>query len=145
MLRPAPPMPATKVWLKMTLVVERLALAFMQVLCTVIMGWYVLHHPDIRWSGEQDLANDPKLASLTENYLNIREERIRNIAFNANATDGGEIEPMRKPLFFYLILSEMLLPYNLQVVMVGIGSATYDQIEYDLAFTMEVYLISVHL
>ena len=29
------------------------------------------------------------------------------------------------------------MPYNLQVVMVGIGSATYDQIEYDLAFTME--------
>ena len=36
-----------------------------------------------------------------------------------------------------MILSDMLLPYNLQVVMVGIGSATYDQIEYDLAFTME--------
>ena len=36
-----------------------------------------------------------------------------------------------------MILSEMSLPYNLQVVMVGIGSATYDQIEYDLAFTME--------
>ena len=29
------------------------------------------------------------------------------------------------------------MPYNLQVVLVGIGSATYDQIEYDLAFTME--------
>ena len=36
-----------------------------------------------------------------------------------------------------MILSDMLLPYNLQVVMVGIGSATYDQIEYDLAFTLE--------
>ena len=34
----------------------------------------------------------------------------------------------------FVVLS---LPYNLQVVMVGIGSATYDQIEYDLAFTME--------
>ena len=29
------------------------------------------------------------------------------------------------------------MPYDLQVVLVGIGSATYDQIEYDLAFTME--------
>ena len=92
MLRPAPPIPltATQVWLRMTLGVERLALAFTQVLYTVIMGWYVLHHADIRWSGEQDLANDPKLASLTENYLKIREGQIRNIAFNANSTDGGE-------------------------------------------------------
>ena len=110
----------------MTLVVERLALAFMQVLCTVIMGWYVLHHADIRWSGEQDLANDLKLASLTESYLKIREERIRNIAFNANAKDGGEIIPMKT--LSSTILSEMLLLYNLQVVMVDIGSATYDQI-----------------
>ena len=31
----------------------------------------------------------------------------------------------------------MILPYNLQVVLVSIGSATYDQIEYDLAFTLE--------
>ena len=28
-------------------------------------------------------------------------------------------------------------PYNLQVVLVGIGSATYDQIEFDIAFTVE--------
>ena len=34
----------------------------------------------------------------------------------------------------------MILPNNLQVVMVGIGSATYDQIEYGLAFTIEVHL-----
>ena len=49
MLRPAPRMPltATKVWLTMTLGVERLALAFMQVLYTVIMGWYFVH-PDAR-------------------------------------------------------------------------------------------------
>ena len=39
--------------------------------------------------------------------------------------------------FFSQFASEIILPYNLQVVMVGIGSATYDQIEYDLAFTME--------
>ena len=31
----------------------------------------------------------------------------------------------------------MILPYNLQVVIVGIGSATYEQIEYDLVFTLE--------
>ena len=36
-----------------------------------------------------------------------------------------------------LNLSEMPLPYNLQVVLVGIGSATYDQIEFDIAFTVE--------
>ena len=61
MLRPAPPIPltATQVWLMMTLGVERLALAFMQVLYTVIMGWYFVH-PDARWSREQDLANDQK-------------------------------------------------------------------------------------
>ena len=92
MLQPAPRMPltATQVWLMMTLGVERLAPAFMQVLDTVIMGWYVFHHADIRWSGEQDLSNNQKLASLTERYLKIREEQIRNIAFNANSTDGGE-------------------------------------------------------
>ena len=33
--------------------------------------------------------------------------------------------------------SKRSLPYKLQVVMFGIGSATYDQIEYDLAFTLE--------
>ena len=41
----------------------------------------------------------PMTKSLTEKYLKIREERIRNIAFDANATDGGEIKPMRT-LFF---------------------------------------------
>ena len=29
------------------------------------------------------------------------------------------------------------MSYSLQVVLIGVGSATYDQIEYDLAFTME--------
>ena len=29
------------------------------------------------------------------------------------------------------------MPYELQVVLVGIGSATFDKIEYDLAFTLE--------
>ena len=29
------------------------------------------------------------------------------------------------------------MPYSLQVVLIGVGSATYDQIDYDLAFTME--------
>ena len=65
----------------------------------------------------------------------MREGKLGNIAFNANATGGGEIKTMIT--FFSQFASEMILPYNLQVVMVGIGSATYDQIEYDLAFTME--------
>ena len=38
---------------------------------------------------------------------------------------------------FKVVFSEPLLPHNLQFMVVGIGSATYDQIEYDLAFTME--------
>ena len=29
------------------------------------------------------------------------------------------------------------MPYSLQVVLIGVGSAAYDKIEYDLAFTME--------
>ena len=45
--------------------------------------------------GEEDLVNDPKLLSLKDNYLNIRESRLRNIAFNANAAGGGEIKTMR--------------------------------------------------
>ena len=92
---------------------------------------------DVRWIGEADLTNDPKLESLTKNYLKVREGRLRNIAFNANETSGGEVVLMKILLIFFTILSELPLPYNLQVVMVGIGSATYDQIEYDLAFTME--------
>ena len=52
-------------------------------------------HTDITWTGEADLINDPKLESLTENYLKIRKERIRNIAFNANATSGGEVKLMK--------------------------------------------------
>ena len=44
--------------------------------------------------GDEDLSNDPKLLSLKDKYLKIREGkgRLRNIAFNANATKGGEIK-----------------------------------------------------
>ena len=89
---------------------------------------------DVRWTGEEDLVNDPKLLSLKDDYMKIREGSLRNIAFNANATGGGELKIMN---FFSQFVSEMVLPYNLQVLLVGIGSATYDQIEYDLAFTLE--------
>ena len=106
---------------------------------TVITGCYLAGFPaDVRWTGEEDLVNDPKLLSLKDDYLKIREGSLRNIAFNANAAGGGEIKMMKT--FFSQILSEMILPYNLQVVLVGIGSATYDRIEYDLAFTMESVL-----
>ena len=50
---------------------------------------------DVRWTGDADLANDPKLESLTEKYLKVREGRFRNIAFDANATDGGEFKPTK--------------------------------------------------
>ena len=47
---------------------------------------------DVRWTGDEDLANDPKLLSLKDNYLKIKEGKLRNIAFNSNATKGGEIK-----------------------------------------------------
>ena len=49
---------------------------------------------DVRWTGDADITNDPKLESLTENYLKIRKGRLRNIAFNANVTGGDEIKQM---------------------------------------------------
>ena len=49
---------------------------------------------DVRWTGDADITNDPKLESLTENYLKIREGRLRNIAFSANVTGGDEIKQM---------------------------------------------------
>ena len=48
-----------------------------------------------------------------------------------------EVRSKNDYFFFSQFVSEMILPYNLQVVLVGIGSATYDRIEYDLAFTLE--------
>ena len=48
-----------------------------------------IFHTDVRWTGEEDLVNDLKLLSLTYDYLKMREGRLRNIAFNANATGGG--------------------------------------------------------
>ena len=56
---------------------------------------------DVRWIGEADLTNDPKLESLTKNYLKVREGRLRNIAFNANETSGGEVVLMKILLIFY--------------------------------------------
>ena len=53
-------------------------------------------HADVRSAGEEDLVDDPELSSLKEDYLKIREERLKNIAFNANATYGGTIKEMRK-------------------------------------------------
>ena len=88
----------------------------------------------MRWTGEEDIEDDPLLKMLQETYLKNRERRLRNIAFDANATEGGENKPM-SPLI--LSFSERILPYKLQVLIVGIGSATYDQIEYDVAFTVE--------
>ena len=55
--------------------------------------------------------------------------------YNEEATDGGSNQNDENR--FSQFVSETILPYDLQVVLVGIGSATYDQIEYDLAFTME--------
>ena len=94
---------------------------------------------DVRLAGEEDLVADAKLLSLKRDYLKIRENRLKNIAFNANATDGGSDQNDENRLSKFV--SETILPYDLQVVLVGIGSATYDQIEYDLAFTMEGALV----
>ena len=84
----------TKVWPRMTLDVGSLALASTQVLYRYIILRIAIFHADVRWTGEEALANDPKLLSLKDKYLKIREGkgRLRNIAFNANATGGGEIK-----------------------------------------------------
>ena len=76
----------------MTLDVGSLALASTQVLYRYIILRIAIFHADVRWTGEEALANDPKLLSLKDNYLKIRESRLRNIAFNANAIKGGEIK-----------------------------------------------------
>ena len=54
-----------------------------------------MFHADVRWTGEEDFVNDPKLWSLKDDYLKIREGRLRNVAFNANATGGGEIKILK--------------------------------------------------
>ena len=59
--------------------------------CTIFIGLGIFH-ADVRWTGEEDLVNDPKLLSLTNDYLKMREGGLRNIAFDANATGGGEIK-----------------------------------------------------
>ena len=77
----------------MTLGVGSLALASTQVLYQYYYGLvFCGFHPDVRWTGEEDLVNDPKLSSLKDNYLKMREGSLRNIAFNANAAGGGEIK-----------------------------------------------------
>ena len=92
-------------------------------------------YADIRWTDEAEfIAEDPKLKNLVEIYLKNKEQKLRNIVFDANTTEGGEI---KRNVPFKCLFLERSLPYNLQVLMVGIGSATYDQIEYDLAFTLE--------
>ena len=48
----------------------------------------------MRWTGEEDIEDDPRLKMLQETYLKNREGRLRNIAFDANATEGGENKPI---------------------------------------------------
>ena len=69
---------------------------------TAFVGCFAMFHADVRRTGEEDLVNDPKLLSLKDDYLKIREGRLRNVAFNANATGGGEIKKLMK-----------ILPHNL--------------------------------
>ena len=89
------PLNVTKVWLRKTSAVGSLALAFMQVLYYSYPLRFDALHADVRWTGDTDLTNEPKLESLTENYLKNRARRLRNIAFNANATHGGEVKLMK--------------------------------------------------
>ena len=44
----------------------------------------------MRWTGEADFEDDPRLEKLQEIYLKNRQQRLRNVAFDANATEGGE-------------------------------------------------------
>ena len=88
------PLNVTKVWLRKTLAVGILALAFTQVFSPYQFRFDALC-ADVRWTGDTDLTNEPKLESLTENYLKNRARRLRNIAFNANATHGGEVKLMK--------------------------------------------------
>ena len=132
------PSTVTKVSQRKTLDVVSHALASTQVFYHDNNWWFVFFvdcTSDVRWAGEEDLIADAKLLSLKRDYLMIRENRLKNIAFNANATDGGSDQNEENR--FSQFVSETILPYDLQVVLVGIGSATYDKIEYDLTFTME--------
>ena len=106
--QPALPMrlPATQVWPRKTLAVEFLALDFMRVvkqfLCWLDQSIYNLHEylvhctcflQDMMWTGEVDIEDDPRLEKLQQIYLKNREPRLRNVAFDANATEGGENKP----------------------------------------------------
>ena len=66
-------------------------------------------YADVRYTGEADLANDPKLESLVEVYLKNKENKLRNIAFDANATNGGIDQTLLKPSTE--ALDEMMLYY----------------------------------
>ena len=86
------PSTVTKVSQRKTLDVVSHALASTQVFCHNDHWWFVFSvdcTSDVRWAGEEDLVADAKLLSLKRDYLKIREDRLKNIAFNANATDGG--------------------------------------------------------
>ena len=41
-----------------------------------------------------DIEDDPDLKRIQESYLKNREEKLRNIAFDGNATEGGENKPI---------------------------------------------------
>ena len=50
-------------------------------------------YADIRWTDEAEfIAEDPKLKNLVEIYLKNKERKLRNIVFDANTTEGGEIK-----------------------------------------------------
>ena len=86
------PSTVTKVSQRKTLDVASHALASMQVFCHND-HWRFLFFvdctSDVRWAGEEDLVADAKLLSLKRDYLKIRENRLKNIAFNAKAIGGG--------------------------------------------------------
>ena len=85
------PSTVTKVSQRKTLDVVSHALASTQVFLRIIgdLYFFVDCTSDVRWAGEEDLVADAKLMSLKRDYLKIREDRLKNIAYNANATDGG--------------------------------------------------------
>ena len=65
-------------------------------------------HADVRSVGVEDLVDDPDLSLLKEDYLKIREDRLKNIAFNANTTYGGTIQIMRKNYHGIFSLQKLL-------------------------------------
>ena len=77
------------------------------------MGCYFAGlYADVRWAGEEDLVNDPKLLSLRDNYLKTRQGSLRNIAFNANATGGGEIKIMRDKILTICFRNDIAVQHS---------------------------------